>query len=145
MLLQTVRRCPNVCINIGSKYKKIREKKGISAYKLSKIADVGVSTIAEIENGKRQNLTTSTIEKIANALKVSVDELLTADNNKEHIVTDIYQTINVILTRDELTLDGIPLSNIEKEQFTIGVNALLDIIRTQRKCKSKNEKSNSLL
>lgn len=117
---------------LGQNIKRIREEKGISAYKLSKLAGVGVATIAEIESGKRQSLNTSTIEKVANALSVTVDELLTTENNKEYIVTDIYQTLNLILTSDELTLDDIPMTEIEKQQFKVGINALIDIIRIQR-------------
>lgn len=117
---------------LGQNIKRIREEKGISAYKLSKLAGVGVATIAEIESGKRQSLNTSTIEKVANALSVTVDELLATENNKEYIVTDIYQTLNLILTSDELTLDDIPMTEIEKQQFKIGINALIDIIRIQR-------------
>ncbi|MCX7884274.1 MAG: helix-turn-helix domain-containing protein [Caloramator sp.] len=117
---------------LGQNIKKIREEKGISAYKLSKIAGVGISTISEIENGKRQSLNSSTIEKVANALNVSVDDLLLTEDNKEYPAIDIFQTINTILTSDELLLDDIPLSKTEKSQIKKGINALFDIIRIQR-------------
>lgn len=118
---------------LGINIKKIRESKGISAYKLCKLANVGGATISEIESGKRQSLNTNTIEKIASALEVKTDDLFTAEDNKEYIVSDIIQTIGVILTSDELLLDDKEMTETEKEQFKIGTKAILDMIRLQRK------------
>lgn len=118
---------------LGINIKKIREAKGISAYKLSKDANVGGATISEIERGIRQSLNTNTIEKIASTLGVKTDDLLATEDNKEYIVSDIMQTIDVILTSDELLLDDKEMNKTEKEQFKIGVMAILDMIRLQRK------------
>lgn len=118
--------------NTGTKYKKIRTEKGLSAYKLSKLARVGTTTISEIENGKRQSLNSTTIEKIANALNISTDRLMDVEENKEYIVTDIEQTIKLILTSDELVLDDIKLSDTEKLQIESVLNATFAMIRSQR-------------
>ncbi|WP_291563617.1 MULTISPECIES: helix-turn-helix domain-containing protein [unclassified Clostridium] len=117
---------------LGLNIKKIREEKGFSAYKLAKKAGVGGATISEIESGKRQSLNSISIEKIANALEVTIDELLATEDNKEYIVTDIEQTINLILSSDELVLDDIEMTKDEKNQLKMAVDIALNSIRTQR-------------
>ncbi|GAA0735355.1 helix-turn-helix transcriptional regulator [Clostridium oceanicum] len=118
---------------MGLNIKKIREKKGMSAYRLAKDAKVGVSTISQIESGKRQSLNSNTAEKIANTLNVSVDELMATETNKEYIVTDIEQTIKLILSSDELLLDDLELTDTEKLQIESALNATFTLIRNQRK------------
>jgi transcriptional regulator with XRE-family HTH domain len=118
---------------IGTNIKKIREAKGLSAYKLSKMAKVGGATISEIESGIRQSLNTETANKIAVALGVSPDDLMVGENDKEYIVTDLCETINLILTSDDLTLDNIKVSDSEKKQFKTLFDAAIDVIRSQRK------------
>lgn len=120
---------------LGQNIKKLRKEKGLSAYKLSKIAEIGTTTISEIENGKRQSLNSTTIGKIANALNITTDKLMSIEENKEYIVTDIEQTFKVILSSDELLLDDIELSNSEKLQIESALNATFAMIRSQRKLK----------
>lgn len=61
---------------IAENIKRIRNKKDISQDKLSKLADVTLTTLSKIESGININPTVKTIQKIAKALNVSVDELL---------------------------------------------------------------------
>lgn len=60
--------------------KEIRERKGLSRYKLSKISGVGESTLQNIENNDNPNPTFKVMCKIADALQVSLDDL--RRNNK---------------------------------------------------------------
>jgi len=60
---------------IAKNIKKIRKKKGISQDKLSKLAEVAYNTIIKIESGAIQNPTIETVQKIAKALNISLDEL----------------------------------------------------------------------
>ncbi|NFV15348.1 helix-turn-helix transcriptional regulator [Clostridium botulinum] len=128
---------------LGLNIKRIREEKGISAYRLAKDANVGVSTISQIETGKRQSLNSKTAEKIATTLGVSVDELMTTETDVEdelmttetdveYVVTDIEQTIKLILSSDELVLDDIELNGTEKLQIESALNATFAMIRSQR-------------
>ncbi|AUN22290.1 transcriptional regulator [Clostridium botulinum] len=117
---------------LGLNIKRIREEKGISAYRLAKDANVGVSTISQIETGKRQSLNSKTAEKIATTLGVSVDELMTTETDVEYVVTDIEQTIKLILSSDELVLDDIELNDTEKLQIESALNATFAMIRNQR-------------
>lgn len=118
---------------LGLNIKKIREKKAISAYRLAKEANVGVSTISQIETGKRQSLQTTTVGKIAGALGVTTDELFGLEEGIEYTVTDLEETIHVILSSDELSLDEIELTKDEKDKFLEASKIIIDSIRFNRK------------
>ncbi len=57
--------------------KKLREKKGLSQDRLAKLADVANNTIIKIEQGENINPTLDTLKKIAKALEISIDVLIT--------------------------------------------------------------------
>ena len=62
--------------NIGEKVRAIRIKKDLSQDRLSKLADLSLNTIVNIESGLNSNPTVDTLIKIANALNVSMDSLI---------------------------------------------------------------------
>lgn len=61
---------------IGKNIKKYRNKLGISQDTLSKKANLAFYTIAKIEAGATPNPTIETVKKIADALGVSLDDLM---------------------------------------------------------------------
>jgi len=61
---------------IAKNIKKYREKKDISQDKLSKLAGVTLHTITKIESGATPDPRIETVKKIADALGISVDDLL---------------------------------------------------------------------
>lgn len=61
---------------IGSNIKALRLKLGISQDSLSKKADLAFHTISKIEAGSTPNPTIETVKKIADALGVSLDDLM---------------------------------------------------------------------
>ena len=61
---------------LSKNIKSMRKKKGISQDRLCKLADVTHTTLAKIESGVNENPTIKTIQKIANALGVKIDDLL---------------------------------------------------------------------
>jgi len=61
---------------IGKNLKKIRQEKGISQDRLSKIADLSLNTVVTVESGLNPNPTIETLTKIAQALDVKVDDLI---------------------------------------------------------------------
>jgi len=63
-------------LNIAKNIKKLRQEKSISQDRLSKLADLSLNSIVNIEAGNNPNPTIETLEKIAKALEVSIDELL---------------------------------------------------------------------
>ena len=62
--------------SINKNLRKLREIKGLSQEKLARLADVANNTIIKIEAGKNKNPTLETLQKIAKALGVSIEELL---------------------------------------------------------------------
>lgn len=61
---------------IANNLKKTRQKRGISQDRLSKLADLSLNTVANVESGLNPNPTIETLLKIANALDVGVDDLM---------------------------------------------------------------------
>lgn len=61
---------------ISKNIRKLREQKGISQDRLSKLADISLNTIAKLELGDSQNPTIETLQKIAKALDVKVEDLI---------------------------------------------------------------------
>jgi len=61
---------------IGKNLKKIRQEKGISQDRLSKLADLSLNTVVTVESGLNPNPTIETLTKIAQALDVKVDNLI---------------------------------------------------------------------
>jgi len=61
---------------IGKKIKKLRRAKGLSQDRLSKLADVSYNSIIKLEREEITNPTIKTLQKIAKALEVQVDDLI---------------------------------------------------------------------
>lgn len=61
---------------IGSNFKKRRAQKGYSLERVARLADLSLNTVVRLESGVNKNPTIETLTKIANALEVSVDDLL---------------------------------------------------------------------
>lgn len=117
---------------LGKNIKGYRVKKGLSLKKLTEIAEVGYATIYDLENGKKQNINSTTLEKVASALQVTTNELLGIDVI-EHTVDDIPNTIDAIFESDELEIDGIKLTSKEKDILKSIYKNGIDVIRLMRK------------
>lgn len=61
---------------LSENVKKLRKKKGMSQDKLAKRADVTLTNLVKIESGVNNNPTMKTLKKIADALDVSIDEIV---------------------------------------------------------------------
>ncbi len=61
---------------IGKNIKRYRQEKGLSQDKLSKLSDLSLNTVVKIELDDTPNPTIETMQRIAKALAVSVDDLL---------------------------------------------------------------------
>jgi transcriptional regulator with XRE-family HTH domain len=61
---------------IGKNIKKLRQTKSLSQDRLSKLADVSYNSIIKLETGGITNPTIETLQKIAKALEVQVDDLI---------------------------------------------------------------------
>jgi transcriptional regulator with XRE-family HTH domain len=61
---------------IAKNIKKYRKEKGLSQDKLARLADVAHATIIKIESGGIQSPTIDTVQKIAKALGVGLEDLI---------------------------------------------------------------------
>lgn len=61
---------------IAKNLKKVRQDKGISQDRLSKLADLSLNTVVTVESGVNPNPTIETLTRIAKALNVGVDDLI---------------------------------------------------------------------
>ena len=61
---------------ISKNIKKLRQAKGLSQDRLSKLADVSYNSIIKLETNGITNPTIDTLQKIAKALDVSFDDLI---------------------------------------------------------------------
>ena len=65
---------------MGYRIKEVREEHGMSQTQLAEISGVSRATIWALETGKEKVTTTKTLNKLANALNVTVDELFSMEN-----------------------------------------------------------------
>lgn len=61
---------------IARNIKNVRQEKGISQDRLSKLADLSLNTVVTVESGTNPNPTIETLSKIAKALGVRVEDLI---------------------------------------------------------------------
>ncbi len=61
---------------INKNIRELREKKGISQDRLSKLADISLNTVAKLESDNNSNPTIETLQKVAKALDVKVEDLI---------------------------------------------------------------------
>jgi transcriptional regulator with XRE-family HTH domain len=64
---------------LGDNIRKIRKARKVSINNLSKISGVSLGYLSDIENNKGTNPTKETLEKLAAALEVTVDEFFKED------------------------------------------------------------------
>jgi len=60
---------------IAKNIKKYRKERGLSQDKLSRLADISHATIIKIESGGIQSPTIDTVQKIAKALDIGLEDL----------------------------------------------------------------------
>ena len=67
---------------LAQNIRKLRLKKGLSQEKLARLADISNATLVKIEGGVAKEPTITTVTKIANALDISIDELVGRDRKR---------------------------------------------------------------
>ncbi len=81
-------------ITVGNKIRSLRARQGLTQLQLSEMIDVSPPYISNIENGIK-NASIETLVKIANALQVSIDELL--DDNLDDKLIASARAFEVVL------------------------------------------------
>lgn len=74
----------NIRTKVGDRIRQLRNAKGISQEELAHLADLDRTYITSVENGKR-NISIVNIEKICEALEVSLNRFFDTNNFKSSL------------------------------------------------------------
>ena len=100
------------------KLKKLREDRGLTQYELAKIAEISVVTLNKIESSDSAKPFAKTLNKIARALGVGIDELSESERKSS---PDVFSEINaamhnrVKLVTDLMKIDSFMFAYIQKQ------------------------------
>ena len=100
------------------KLKKLREDRGLTQYELAKIAGISVVTLNKIESSDSAKPFAKTLNKIARALGVGIDELSESERKSS---PDVFSEINaamhnrVKLVTDLMKIDSFMFGYIQKQ------------------------------
>ncbi len=86
--------------SIGENLGRLRKVRDLSQERLAEAADVGVDTVARLEQAKRSNVRPVTLRKLADALGVSVDDLIGRPSARRS------EKIDITGLRRAITADG---------------------------------------
>lgn len=67
--------------------------KGLSIYKVCKLANISFSVIYDLKSGKKVDLNRKTAEKLATALEITVDELYGKEKTPDTKVSEVEERI----------------------------------------------------
>lgn len=102
---------------IGENLKQLRQRAGMSVRKLAELSGVSKSVISEIENGCSQNPRFETVKNLAAALNTTPEQLEDMEYEHEYVLTDVKQALEIVLSQENLTLNGEPLKEEAKTQL----------------------------
>lgn len=127
---------------IGDNIKKLRIKQKISAKQLSELTGLTQAYLSMLENNKRKNPSAETLQKIADALGVSVNEFFderdtsSEDNikltqkDKKDIKKALNQTLNQLEnSQDGLMFDGEPIDDETRELLRISLESSMRLAK----------------
>jgi transcriptional regulator with XRE-family HTH domain len=124
------------------------KSKNISMYRLWKLSGVSQSTISDIINAEAKNPTTKTLQRIADALNISINDLFddSEDKNKKDPESklskkderDIKKDLNKTLeqlenSQDGLMFDGEPMDDETRELLRISLENSMRIAKQSAK------------
>lgn len=110
---------------VGENVKKFRERAGYTIRQLGELSGVSKSVISELESGKSNNPRHETINKLAVALSVAPELLDEMEYEHEYVITDVKEAFDLILSQENLTLNGETLTEEAKRQLVNSVKMAL--------------------
>lgn len=110
---------------LGENIKKLRERAGYSIRQLADLSGVSKSVISEIESGESKNPRYQTINKLANSLNIAPESLTEMEFEHEYVITDVKEAFEIILSQENLTLNGETLTNDAKTQLINSIKMAL--------------------
>lgn len=93
----------NIKKQLGTKIKRLRQKRGLTQEQLAERIDVATRTLCGIENGENF-MTADTLEKIFEVLQISPSELFAFDHLKpqDELIGEIIQDLHKIKSREKI-------------------------------------------
>ena len=123
--------CNDILANVGNQIRERRKELGITLQGLAEKTKIDVSYISKIERGAGNGAVT-TLSKIAEALDVSIDEILQTD--KQVTLEDVILELGILSNRTD-----IPVSDcIEYHRAKICVFKVIEMIKKSYDTKSDN-------
>lgn len=116
-------------MTIGERIAELRERRGMDVADLAKATGLSMSYISQIENGKRFNLSLSTLEALAAGLGVSLSELVAIDSDIEQV--DILDLNDIM--RTQLYFKGEALTPEEMASVRVAIRFMLDELRSKKR------------
>lgn len=97
--------------NLGTRIKEIREQKHISIYELASKSGLSDSYLGRLESGQRKDPSISTVIKIADALNISIEEIIEKK--------DLYklELSTVAILDSKIMVDNFALNPRQKEKL----------------------------
>lgn len=93
----------NIKKQLGAKIKRLRQKKGLTQEQFAEKIDIAARTLSGIETGENF-VTSETLEKILNALDISISELFAIDHIKpqDELISEIIEDIQNLKDRNKI-------------------------------------------
>lgn len=93
----------NIKKQLGSKIKRLRQKRGYTQEQLAERIEIAPRTLSGIENGENF-VTAETLEKVFDALNVSSSELFAFDHikPKEELISEIVSDVQNLKDREKI-------------------------------------------
>ncbi len=111
----------------GSLVKHYRERAKLTLRDLENLTGISASYINRLEKGQRNTPTFPMIEKLATALKVSVEDLLPYAKMKKNSKKRAKTILEVILSEEDMTSpDGTKLSRDAKEEIAKIISSIFE-------------------
>lgn len=118
-------------MTIGERIAQLRERRGMDITDLASASGLSSSYISQIENGKRSNLTLSTLEALASGLGVTLSELVAVDAEDEKDEKDMLDLNDIM--RTQLYFKGQALTLEEMASVRMAVRFMLDELRSRKR------------
>ena len=112
--------------DVLKRIREIRKKKGISSDKLGEMIGMSGAAIRNIEAGRRK-IKVETLEKIAQALGVSVAELLSTPEEKKSKLEEVEEITDVVLLPvvSDVPAGGLESGDVEIEDYLPAPKSML--------------------
>ncbi|QAA31094.1 transcriptional regulator [Clostridium manihotivorum] len=121
-IIYSISTYPNkgVIILFGKNIRTIREAKGLGINELSRLSGVNASYISALERDEKKNPSVNTLEKLADALRVNIDDIMKVSFTKSYETTT---------TGQEYLNEKISFSNNKTEEFESAEEAMQFILK----------------